>query len=78
MGVGCIVLCVLPVRTYVCRMASLLKKFRISFSEVIEVTGINQKPSKERSVLWHIPSTHYAIFHVRYVVCVLYLTYMQC
>jgi hypothetical protein len=29
------------------RMTSLLQKFRISFSEVIEVTGINQKPSSE-------------------------------
>lgn len=31
-----------------CRMTSLLQKFRISFSEVIEVSGINDKPSSER------------------------------
>ena len=35
-----------------CRMTSLLQKFRISFSEVIEVTGINDKPSKERWALF--------------------------
>ena len=29
-------------------MTSLLQKFRISFSEVIEVAGINDKPSRER------------------------------
>ena len=39
----CVVLC-----CAVCRMTSLLQKFRISFSEVIEVAGINDKPSRER------------------------------
>lgn len=29
------------------RMASLLKKFRITFSGIVEVVGINAKPSKE-------------------------------
>ena len=29
-------------------MTSLLRKFRINFSVVIEVTGVNRKPSQER------------------------------
>ena len=30
------------------RMASLLKKFRIKFSDVVEVTDISKRPSKDR------------------------------
>ena len=33
------------------RMASLLRKFRIKYSDVIEVTGISNRPSKDRSVI---------------------------
>jgi hypothetical protein len=35
------------------RMTSLLQKFRISFSEVIEVTGINDKPSSKSVERYH-------------------------
>lgn len=31
-----------------CRMTSLLRKFRINYSAVIEITGIGKKPSQER------------------------------
>ena len=33
------------------RMASLLRKFRIKYSDVIEVTGISNRPSKDRLVI---------------------------
>ena len=33
------------------RMASLLRKFRIKYSDVIEVTGISNRPSKDRYVI---------------------------
>ena len=32
-------------------MASLLRKFRIKYSDVIEVTGVSNRPSKDRSVI---------------------------
>ena len=32
-------------------MASLLRKFRIKYSDVIEVTGISNRPSKDRYVI---------------------------
>lgn len=31
-----------------CRMTALLRKFRIDFSEVIEVPGVNNRPTPER------------------------------
>ncbi len=40
-----------------CRMTGLLRKFRIDFSEVIEVPGVNNRPTPERYVSLQQPTT---------------------
>ena len=62
------------------RMASLLKKFRIKFSDVVEVTDISKRPSKDRfdiSTFFAFSLTCFIIMYSVFTVILLFLSEMS-